>query len=144
MAPVAEVVEGKRGRPFPLMVSVVGAEVEAACADRASGPVILLETPDITSKRGTRAKMPRTTRPRQILGRSRSSTRPWPGRLISTAAMLLVLLIGRAALWQVMASPQKSSSFLLKNELDYFAKVVDASTKPVCGILGGAAVADKI
>jgi len=34
--------------------------------------------------------------------------------------------------------------FLLAKELDYFAKVIDAPTAPVCGILGGAKVADKI
>ena len=40
--------------------------------------------------------------------------------------------------------PVKCSGFLLAKELDYFAKVVDAPTRPVCGILGGAKVADKI
>jgi len=40
--------------------------------------------------------------------------------------------------------PVKCSGFLLAKELDYFAKVVDTPTKPVCGILGGAKVADKI
>jgi len=40
--------------------------------------------------------------------------------------------------------PTKCSGFLLAKELDYFAKVVDSATKPVCGILGGAKVADKI
>merc|ERR1712183_335616 len=40
--------------------------------------------------------------------------------------------------------PTKCSGFLLAKELDYFAKVVDSPTKPVCGILGGAKVADKI
>merc|ERR1712039_754045 len=40
--------------------------------------------------------------------------------------------------------PVKCSGFLLAKELDYFAKVVDSPTKPVCGILGGAKVADKI
>jgi len=40
--------------------------------------------------------------------------------------------------------PVKCSGFLLAKELDYFAKVIDSPTKPVCGILGGAKVADKI
>mmetsp|Transcript_1977 Transcript_1977/g.3756 ORF Transcript_1977/g.3756 Transcript_1977/m.3756 type:complete len:99 (-) Transcript_1977:52-348(-) len=39
--------------------------------------------------------------------------------------------------------PVKCSGFLLAKELDYFANVVDSPTKPVCGILGGAKVADK-
>jgi len=33
---------------------------------------------------------------------------------------------------------------LLAKELDYFANAVDSPTKPVCGILRGARVADKI
>lgn len=41
-------------------------------------------------------------------------------------------------------SSRKCSGFLLAKELDYFAKVVDSPTRPVCGILGGAKVADKI
>merc|ERR1719454_1188641 len=43
MAPVAKVVEEKLGRPVQLMTDVVGADVEAACADPAPGSVILLE-----------------------------------------------------------------------------------------------------
>jgi len=33
---------------------------------------------------------------------------------------------------------------LLAKELDHSANAVDSPTKPVCGILGGARVADKI
>jgi len=33
---------------------------------------------------------------------------------------------------------------LFAKELDYFANAVDSPTKSVCGILGGARVADKI
>jgi phosphoglycerate kinase len=40
--------------------------------------------------------------------------------------------------------PVKCSGFLMAKELAYFAKVIDAPAKPVCGILGGAKVADKI
>merc|ERR1719265_204636 len=43
MAPVAKVVEEKLGTPVMLMKDVVGADVEAACADPAPGSVILLE-----------------------------------------------------------------------------------------------------
>merc|ERR1712228_971994 len=40
--------------------------------------------------------------------------------------------------------PTKCSGFLLAKELDYFAKVVDSPTKPVCGILGGAKLVPEI
>mmetsp|Transcript_108581 Transcript_108581/g.210189 ORF Transcript_108581/g.210189 Transcript_108581/m.210189 type:complete len:101 (+) Transcript_108581:50-352(+) len=39
--------------------------------------------------------------------------------------------------------PVKCAGFLLAKELHYFANVVDSPTKPVCGILGGAKVADN-
>jgi len=40
--------------------------------------------------------------------------------------------------------PIKCSGFLLAKELDAFAKVLDKPATPVCGILGGAKVSDKI
>jgi phosphoglycerate kinase len=43
MAPVAKCLEGIVGKPVTFMKDVVGAEVEAACADPATGSIILLE-----------------------------------------------------------------------------------------------------
>ena len=40
--------------------------------------------------------------------------------------------------------PQKASGFLLKKELEYFAKALDQPQRPFLAILGGAKVADKI
>ena len=40
--------------------------------------------------------------------------------------------------------PQKASGFLMKKELEYFAKVLEAPEKPFLAILGGAKVSDKI
>lgn len=39
---------------------------------------------------------------------------------------------------------QRASGFLMKKELDYFAKALDAPVRPFLAILGGAKVADKI
>lgn len=38
----------------------------------------------------------------------------------------------------------RASGFLLKKELDYFAKALDNPERPFLAILGGAKVADKI
>lgn len=38
----------------------------------------------------------------------------------------------------------RASGFLLKKELEYFAKALDNPTRPFLAILGGAKVADKI
>lgn len=40
--------------------------------------------------------------------------------------------------------PQKAAGFLMKKELDYFAKVIEAPERPFLAILGGAKVSDKI
>lgn len=40
--------------------------------------------------------------------------------------------------------PQKASGFLVKKELDYFAKALENPARPFLAILGGAKVSDKI
>jgi len=40
--------------------------------------------------------------------------------------------------------PVKCSGFLVAKELDAFAKVLDNPARPMCAILGGAKVSDKI
>lgn len=40
--------------------------------------------------------------------------------------------------------PQKASGFLMKKELEYFAKVLESPEKPFLAILGGAKISDKI
>ncbi len=40
--------------------------------------------------------------------------------------------------------PQRASGFLLKKELEYFSKALEAPARPFLAILGGAKVADKI
>src|SRR6195952_3260828 len=40
--------------------------------------------------------------------------------------------------------PQKASGFLVKKELEYFAKAIENPAKPFLAILGGAKVSDKI
>ena len=40
--------------------------------------------------------------------------------------------------------PQKASGFLVKKELEYFAKALENPQRPFLAILGGAKVSDKI
>lgn len=40
--------------------------------------------------------------------------------------------------------PQKASGFLVKKELEYFAKALESPQRPFLAILGGAKVSDKI
>ena len=43
-----------------------------------------------------------------------------------------------------VALPQKASGFLMKKELEYFAKALESPQRPFLAILGGAKVSDKI
>src|SRR3978361_2258846 len=40
--------------------------------------------------------------------------------------------------------PQKAAGYLMKKELDYFAKALESPERPFLAILGGAKVSDKI
>ncbi len=40
--------------------------------------------------------------------------------------------------------PVRAAGFLMKKELDYFAKVLESPERPFLAILGGAKVQDKI
>src|SRR5690242_14667249 len=40
--------------------------------------------------------------------------------------------------------PQKAAGFLMKKELDYFAKALESPQRPFLAILGGAKISDKI
>jgi len=40
--------------------------------------------------------------------------------------------------------PTRAAGFLMKKELEYFAKVVENPVRPLTVIMGGAKVADKI
>jgi len=144
MAPVAKVVEEKLGKPVQLMTDVVGAEVEAACADPAPGSVILLENSRYYIEeegKGKDAEGNKIKADPEKVKEFRASFAKMADIYCSdafgTAHRAHSSMVGDGF-------PVKCSGFLLAKELDYFAKVVDAPTKPVCGILGGAKVADKI
>ncbi|CAJ1374446.1 unnamed protein product [Effrenium voratum] len=132
MKPVAKVVEEKLGRPVKLMKDVIGEDVEAACADPepgtetgkgkdADGNKVKADDEQVKTFRASLAKLADI----------------YCSDAFGTAHRAHSSMVGEGF-------PVKCSGFLLAKELDYFAKVVDAPTRPVCGILGGAKVADKI
>merc|ERR1712046_204710 len=144
MAPVAKVVQEKLGVPVTLMKDVVGPDVEAACADPAPGSVILLENSRFYIEEEGKGKdadgnkikadPAKVTEFRASLAKLADI---YCSDAFGTAHRAHSSMVGDGF-------ATKCSGFLLAKELDYFAKVVDAPTKPVCGILGGAKVADKI
>jgi len=144
MAPVAKAVEEKLGRPVTLLHDVVGADVEKACADPAPGSVILLENARFYIEEEGKAKDAEGNKVKA----DPAKVKEFRASLAKLADVCCSDAFGTAhrAHSSMVGEgyPIKCSGFLLAKELDYFAKVVDSPTKPVCGILGGAKVADKI
>jgi hypothetical protein len=144
MAPVAKVVQERLGVPVTLMNDVVGPEVEAACADPAPGTVILLENSRFYIEEEGKAKDADGNK----LKADPAKVKEFRASLAKMADIYCSDAFGTAhrAHSSMVGEgfPVKCSGFLLATELAYFAKVVDNPAKPVCGILGGAKVADKI
>ena len=136
MAPVAKVVEEKLGVPVTLMKDVVGAEVEAACADPKAGSVILLENSRYYIEEEGKGKDADGNK----IKADPANVKDFRASLAKLADIYCSDAFGTAhrAHSSMVGDgfPVKCSGFLLAKELDYFAKVVDAPTKPVCGILG--------
>merc|ERR1712037_215788 len=134
----------KLGVPVTLMKDVVGPEVEAACDDPTPGSVILLENSRYYIEeegKGKDAEGNKIKADPTKVAEFRASLAKladiYCSDAFGTAHRAHSSMVGDGF-------PIKCSGFLLAKELDYFAKVVDSPTKPVCGILGGAKVADKI
>jgi len=144
MAPVAKAVQEKLGRPVTLLNDVVGAEVEAACADPAPGSVILLENSRYYIEEEGKGKDADGNKikadPAKVTAFRASMAKLadiYCSDAFGTAHRAHSSMVGEGY-------PVKCSGFLLDKELNYFAKIIDTPTKPVCAILGGAKVADKI
>lgn len=144
MAPVAKVLAEKLERPVSLMKDVVGPEVEAACADPAPGSVILLENTRFHIEEEGKAKdadggkiKADPDKVREFRASMAKLADIYCSDAFGTAHRAHSSMVGEGF-------PIKCSGFLLAKELDYFAKVIDSPTRPVCAILGGAKVADKI
>jgi len=144
MAPVAKVVQEKLGRPVTFLNDVVGAEVEKACADPAPGSVILLENARYYIEEEGKAKDAEGNK----IKADPAKVKEFRASLAKLADVYCSDAFGTAhRAHSTMVGEGyavKCGGFLLAKELAYFAKVVDSPTKPVCGILGGAKVADKI
>jgi len=144
LAPVAKILEEKLGRPVIFCSDCCGAEVEAICADPAPGTVILLENlryhveeegKGVDAAGGKiKADAAKVTEFRASL---RKLADTYCNDAFGTAHRGHSSMMGDGF-------DVKCSGFLMTKELEAFAKVLDAPTKPVLAILGGAKVSDKI
>merc|ERR1712048_479652 len=144
MAPVAKVLEEKLGKPVTFLKAALGPEVEAACANPAPGSVILLENLRFNIEeegKGKDADGNKVKADPAKVTEFRASIRKladvYVNDAFGTAHRGHSSMVGQG--FEV-----KATGGLMSQELDAFAKVLDAPAKPVLAILGGAKVTDKI
>ncbi|ETE62215.1 Phosphoglycerate kinase, partial [Ophiophagus hannah] len=128
LEPVAAELKSLLGRDIKFLKDCVGSEVEAACANPADGSVILLENLRFHVEEE---------------GKGKDSS----GNKASASAVMLSISTMRINEPDSMVGvnlPQKAAGFLMKKELDYFAKALENPEHPFLAILGGAKVQDKI
>ncbi|XP_076256371.1 phosphoglycerate kinase [Rhynchophorus ferrugineus] len=144
LAPVAEELKKLLNREIKFLPDCVGPEVESACADPAPGSVILLENLRYHVEeegKGVDASGNKVKADAGKVKEFRASLRKlgdvYVNDAFGTAHRAHSSMLGEGY-------DQRASGFLLKKELQYFAKALDNPERPFLAILGGAKVADKI
>ena len=141
---VSEELKKLLGRDVKFLSDCVGPEVEAECENPPSGTVILLENLRYhieeegkgVDASGTKVK----AKPEDVATFRASLTKlgdVYVNDAFGTAHRAHSSMVG-------VDLPQKASGFLVKKELEYFAKALHNPVRPFLAILGGAKVADKI
>lgn len=144
MAPCVPILAQRLGRPVTFLKDCVGAEVEAACANPAPGSVILLENLRFHIEEEGKGKAADGSKVKAskeaVAAFSSALTRlgdVYVNDAFGTAHRAHASMVG-------IKLPVRAAGFLLKKELDYFAKALESPARPFLAILGGAKVADKI
>jgi phosphoglycerate kinase len=122
----------------------VGPEVEAACAAPAPGSVILLENLRFHVEEEGKGQKPDGSK----IKASKEEVASFAASLTQLGDIYVNDAFGTAhrahASMVGVQLPQRVSGFLLKKELDYFRRALEAPERPFLAILGGAKVSDKI
>ncbi|KAN0023262.1 hypothetical protein ACTFIU_011429 [Dictyostelium citrinum] len=144
LKPVVKVLEDQLKRPIKFLSDCVGEQVEKECANPEEGTVILLENLRFhieeegsgVDAEGKKAK----ANPEKVKEFRESLTKlgdVYVNDAFGTAHRAHSSMVG-------INLPQKAAGFLMKKELEYFAKALESPSKPFLAILGGAKVSDKI
>ncbi|XP_038603810.1 phosphoglycerate kinase 1 [Tachyglossus aculeatus] len=144
LGPVAVELKALLGRDVLFLKDCVGPEVEKACADPPAGSVILLENlrfhveEEGKGKDAAGNKVKADAAKVEAFRASLSKLGDvYVNDAFGTAHRAHSSMVG-------VNLPQKAAGFLMKKELDYFAKALESPVRPFLAILGGAKVADKI
>uniref|UniRef100_A0A8C0RRE3 Phosphoglycerate kinase n=1 Tax=Canis lupus familiaris TaxID=9615 RepID=A0A8C0RRE3_CANLF len=134
LGPVAVELKSMLGKGVLFLKDCVGQEVEKACADPAAGSVILLENLCFHVEEEGKGK---DASGNKIKAESAKIEAFRVNDAFGTAHRAHSSMVG-------VSLPQKAGGFLMKKELNYFAKALECPERPILAILGGAKVADKI
>jgi phosphoglycerate kinase len=144
LEPVAKEVESQLGKPVTFVKECVGTEVEKTVNEAAPGSVILLENlrfhieeeGSVKDKEGKKTKAD----PAKVQEFREGLTKLGDVSVndaFGTAHRAHSSMVG-------VQLPQRAAGFLMKKELEYFAKALEHPERPFLAILGGAKVSDKI
>nr|QBH73958.1 phosphoglycerate kinase [Nicoletia phytophila] len=144
LAPVSKELQKLLNREVIFLSDCVGSDVEQACADPAPGSVILLENLRFHVEeegKGVDESGNKVKASADAVKAFRESLRKlgdvYVNDAFGTAHRAHSSMMGDGF-------SIRASGFLLKKELQYFAKALDNPDRPFLAILGGAKVADKI
>ncbi|KAG2158022.1 phosphoglycerate kinase [Suillus bovinus] len=144
LKPVAGELQNHLEKPVIFLPDCVGPEVENAVNTAKTGSVILLENlrfhieeeGSVKNKDGTKTKAD----PAKVAEFRDALTRLgdiYVNDAFGTAHRAHSSMVG-------VKLPQRAAGFLVKKELEYFAKALENPDRPFLAILGGAKVSDKI
>ncbi|XP_053697760.1 phosphoglycerate kinase [Sabethes cyaneus] len=144
LAPVADELKKLLGRDVTFLNDCVGADVEGACKDPATGSVILLENVRFYVEeegKGVDASGNKIKADKDKVKTFRESLAKLGDVYINdafgTAHRAHSSMMGEGY-------SQRAAGLLLNKELRYFSQALDNPPRPFLAILGGAKVADKI
>ncbi|KAG9012404.1 phosphoglycerate kinase [Tulasnella sp. JGI-2019a] len=144
LKPIAEELSKQLGKPVQFLDNCVGPEVEKAVNGAPNGTIILLENlryhieeeGSVKDKEGKKTKAD----PKDVEKFREGLTAlgdVYINDAFGTAHRAHSSMVG-------VKLPQRAAGFLMKKELEYFAKALENPERPFLAILGGAKVSDKI
>jgi len=135
LAPVAQVLQERLGKPVRFLPDCVGPEIERACSDLKPGDVVLLENLRFyLEEEGKGASKEQVAAFRASLTKLGDV---YINDAFGTAHRAHASMVG-------VQLPQRASGLLMQKELEYFGKALSNPERPFLAILGGAKVKDKI
>jgi len=143
LSPVAKALQELLKREVTFLKDCVGPEVEAACANPAPGTIILLENLRFHAEEegaGVTAEGKKFKPTDEAVKKFRDSLTKLGDVFVNDAFGTA----HRAHSSMVGVNLKRAAGFLMKKELDYFAKALEQPVRPFLAILGGAKVSDKI